>query len=877
MKKTYIISIFFFIVLFCIKTKDELFAQNNNVGIGTLTPATSALLDIDASPANNKGVLVPRMTAIQRSAIPFPANSLLVFDTDSACFFYWNALTTSWKSLCSSSSGGGITGSTGSIGSTGVVGLTGATGFSGSIGITGSFGFTGATGSAGVGGTTGAIGSTGSTGADLGTHWTIAGNAGTIAGTNFIGTTDATDLVVRTNTVEKMRVTSAGNIGIGTAAPDASALLDLDAGPINGRGLLIPRLTTIQRNAIVSPALSLFIFNTTTNCFEAFVGGAWYAMSCPTTTCTPPADPAANAASGIGCTALTANWNASVGATSYYLDVATDAGFTSIVSGYNNLNVGNVNLYSVTGLTAGTTYYYRLRASTTCTSGSSGTIATITTTATAQPSVITGTTPVCQGQIGVAYSVTNVGGVTYTWSYSGIGFTCTSGCTSNSITADFSGSATSGTLTVTPGNACGNGISQTFAITVNTVPSTANAGSAINPACGVTTATLAGNTASVGTGAWSVISGTANITTQSSPTSGVSGLSIAGTATLRWTISNPPCASSFDDVNIVTNAIPLAPAIAINTASATQIVWNWNAVSGATGYQWSTSNTYPGPGVNVVSAPTYTQSGLTCNTPYTLYVWAYNSCGNSPITTLTQTTSACAATPCTWNNSSSFTDSRDNKTYSQIQIGTQCWMAENLDYGTYVPIVTGEGAFGTQKYCYGDNTANCTTWGGLYEWQEMMNGSSGCNGTAPLPESNARCLTMVQGICPTGWHVPAHYEWTLLERNVGTCPNCFPYDITTFGGLGVDEGANLLSGGSSGFEALLAGRSTSGGTGSGAFSLSGSMGAFWSSLDYLDGSPPSPYAWSPIIAPSWYPNQVYVNGSSAGPGGFGYSVRCLKD
>lgn len=261
MKKTFVISAVFILILFVTETKNKLSAQNNNVGIGTVSPAPSALLDVDASPANNKGVLIPRLSAIQRLAIPSPANSLLVFDIDSACFFYWNAVSVSWKSLCNT----GQTASTGSTGSTGTFGVTGSTGATGSIGATGAtgtIGITGFSGSTGATGTTGSAGATGTTGADLGTHWTITGNGGTVAGTNFIGTTDAQDLVFKANNTEWGRILTTGNVGIGTAAPDVSAKLDVSSG---NKGFLPPRValtSTTDAITIPTPATALLVYNT---------------------------------------------------------------------------------------------------------------------------------------------------------------------------------------------------------------------------------------------------------------------------------------------------------------------------------------------------------------------------------------------------------------------------------------------------------------------------------------------------------------------------------------------------------------------------------------------------------------------------------------
>ncbi|OGD09930.1 MAG: hypothetical protein A2Y86_00420 [Candidatus Aminicenantes bacterium RBG_13_62_12] len=75
-----------------------------------------------------------------------------------------------------------------------------------------------------------------------------------------------------------------------------------------------------------------------------------------------PETPVAQPATSIGATSFQANWNAAAGATGYRLDVALDGAFTNILPAYNNLDAGNVTAYSVTGLSSGTQYYYRLRA-----------------------------------------------------------------------------------------------------------------------------------------------------------------------------------------------------------------------------------------------------------------------------------------------------------------------------------------------------------------------------------------------------------------------------------------------------------------------------------------------------------------------------------
>ncbi|MCX6249380.1 MAG: DUF1566 domain-containing protein [Bacteroidetes bacterium] len=80
-----------------------------------------------------------------------------------------------------------------------------------------------------------------------------------------------------------------------------------------------------------------------------------------------------------------------------------------------------------------------------------------------------------------------------------------------------------------------------------------------------------------------------------------------------------------------------APIAGTNIPSLTQIVWNWNTVSEATGYKWNTTNNYS-TASDMGNATTNTETGLIPDSLYTRYVWSYNICGNSTATTLSQTT-----------------------------------------------------------------------------------------------------------------------------------------------------------------------------------------------------------------------------------------------
>jgi hypothetical protein len=89
---------------------------------------------------------------------------------------------------------------------------------------------------------------------------------------------------------------------------------------------------------------------------------------------------------------------------------------------------------------------------------------------------------------------------------------------------------------------------------------------------------------------------------------------------------------------------PTAPSAGTHVPALAQIIWNWNPVPFAAGYKWNTTNNYA-TAIDMGTNTSKTETGLTCNTGYTRYIWAYKGCGNSIATTVSQTTLATVATP----------------------------------------------------------------------------------------------------------------------------------------------------------------------------------------------------------------------------------------
>lgn len=192
----------------------------------------------------------------------------------------------------------------------------------------------------------------------------------------------------------------------------------------------------------------------------------------------------------------------------------------------------------------------------------------------------------------------------------------------------------------------------------------------------------------------------------------------------------------------------------------------------------------------------------------------------------------------------------EGQSYATVQIGNQCWMAENLNIGVRINGSSNQANNGIiEKYCYGNNESNCASYGGLYQWNEMMQYET-------LEES--------QGICPTGWHIPTNAEWTTLTNTIPS-----------------NDRASRLAGN---IDLWTADNALTQSPFFGTSGFSGTPGGCRLTSSYFDRLGLSAYYWSstPISSDAaWRRYLLIYNSSSVNPSTSpktnGFSVRCVKD
>ena len=215
----------------------------------------------------------------------------------------------------------------------------------------------------------------------------------------------------------------------------------------------------------------------------------------------------------------------------------------------------------------------------------------------------------------------------------------------------------------------------------------------------------------------------------------------------------------------------------------------------------------------------------------------------------------------------------DQNVYHTVQIGDQCWMKENLRSthyadGTAISSGNGNGATTTTAYYYTLSNQSSIQYGYLYNWKAVLRNSS----------SSMANPSGVQGICPTGWHVPSDAEWAALEEFLSMsdndscwCSNNSSYIAkslaynsewtTNTNTCVVGNGQNNNN--VTGFSALPAGYHRSY---SNYYNFSTSA-VFWSSTQASSG-----YAWCrELDYNSAIVNRIYYDTTN------GNSVRCLRD
>ncbi|MFZ4521934.1 MAG: hypothetical protein ACOYNC_09520 [Bacteroidales bacterium] len=292
----------------------------------------------------------------------------------------------------------------------------------------------------------------------------------------------------------------------------------------------------------------------------------------------------------------------------------------------------------------------------------------------------------------------------------------------------------------------------------------------------------------------------------------------------------------------VYGAIPLAPVAGTIGLSETSIIWTWNLSNNAAGYRYNTVDDFAASTENG-PANTMTQSGLTCNTPYTLYVWAYNACGHSASTALSGVTYTCCGVSFTRTHlvlGSSVAPVNKTVTYGSVLYEVtgpnKCWITQNLG-ATH------------QAAAIDDATEASAGWYWQFNRPQGFkhDGVSRTPGTAWVSDilensdwiaANDPCALLL-GV-NSGWRIPTYSEWNTVRNQ--WVSNYYSFD----GPLKLHKAGMLYP-----IDGLLIYR--------------GEEGDYWSNAQMINEST----AGSIFI--------TFGNGMWTSPKSSGYNVRCIRD
>ena len=214
------------------------------------------------------------------------------------------------------------------------------------------------------------------------------------------------------------------------------------------------------------------------------------------------------------------------------------------------------------------------------------------------------------------------------------------------------------------------------------------------------------------------------------------------------------------------------------------------------------------------------------------------------------------------------TDSRDGQTYKTVEIGSQVWMAENLNYA-YTGVLYNNSGYTSDStsWCFGNDPANCIKYGRLYTWAAAMDsvGTWSTNGKDCGYGVQCTPIYPVRGICPEGWHLPDKAEWNTLFTAVGGASTAGKMLSSTISWSSVPGGWVRDGYGTDAysFSALPAGLRNATG-----YNNVGYHAYFWSSSEYNS----SRRTYIVGLDDEFDKADLYGSGKD-----YGYSVRCVKD